>query len=87
MYTRLRSLWNKCVIRDESHDCDYWPEECEECLLVEFYLVKLPRCWKREEMDVASKDDLLQLHQLLMEHLKVDCRRGCTFCAIERIPI
>ena len=86
MYWKMRSLWDSCVMREEENDCDDWPE-CENCPLVEFNLIKLPKCWNAMEMDFDSEDDKLQLSLLVLSHITGKCGNHCLFCELEKIPI
>lgn len=87
MYKNLRELWDSCTIRRESNDCPYWPESCGECSLVQWYLIKLPKCWKVHDWEKDSIEDKKQLATLLHAHITGNCRGYCLFCEIERIPI
>jgi hypothetical protein len=87
MYKGMKDLWDSCVIRREANDCEHWPEFCEECGLVKYYLIKLPRCWKLYDWNKDSEDDRAQLASLLHAHITGNCRAWCLFCEIERIPI
>ena len=87
MYKGMNDLWHICTIRNEDSICPKWPEECEDCVLVAFYLVKLPKCWSSIDMDYESEDDRHQLATLLHAHLIGKCDWYCIFCEVERIPI
>lgn len=74
------------MIRRENKDCDHWPE-CEECVLVKLYLVKLPHCWDVAAMDYECEGDKYQLATLVHSHIVGKCGGYCLFCEVERIPI
>lgn len=76
-----------CVIRNDDSDCDDWPDNCPECILVKDGLVKLPKVWDRD-FDTTDQEDWYQLCMLLMKHIRGTCDgRVCGFCSIERIPL
>jgi hypothetical protein len=86
MYKKMLDLWSKCVIRNQTNDCDYWPE-CEECSLVQYHVVRLPYCWDVYTMDFACEADKHQLATLVHSHIIGSCGKLCLFCEVERIPI
>jgi hypothetical protein len=87
MYRRMKSLWNRCVVRREDHNCASWPDGCESCVLVIMRLVNLPKRWELANMDTDSMDDKMQLSMLIHSHITGRCGSSCLFCEVERIPL
>jgi hypothetical protein len=87
MYKGMKDLWDSCVIRREANDCEHWPEDCGSCILVEYHMIKLPRCWEIFDWNRDCIEDKNQLATLIHAHITGNCKRYCLFCEIERIPI
>lgn len=87
MWESMKVRWDNCAIRHEDKNCDYWPEDCELCPLVQYYLIKLPKCWRAMDMNSDCEDDRKQLSMLIHSHITGNCGGYCLFCEVERIPI
>lgn len=75
-------LWSQCTLRDSNLYCEGVFPNCEDCFLIDYGFIRLPRIWKEKDLNQATYDDLLQLHEILMRHIRGDCT-NCLLCAIE----